>query len=277
MSLGGTQATGLVRFLIDSFGGAEVYEEAKRQILATTPSPEDLVEVSSDEEEGDVEAAQSSTPAEENDLCLLKDAKPAFPSGPKTLSQTGVPDSFVSENMPLGKSRQSRYLCLYQNCGFAGRQKDTTCTHIRRKHLGVAIECPTCLPGRARWWSGRSFKGHMSSVHPHLKEKEWWFNIQNQAVREALEAVEAASSLPSSKQLPEAPQESVKYVFFLSESPSLFHLNSTMSLCFSHTYHRLFRDPSPGVPSEPSVSESGHPSSMEVSASQPTTEPSSTT
>ena len=119
MSLGGTQATGLVHFLIDSFGGAEAYEEAKRQILATTPAPEDLVEVLSDEE-GDDDPAQSSSPAEENDLCLLKDAKPSFPVGPRTLSQTGIPDSFVSENMPLGKSRQSSYRCLYENCGFAG-------------------------------------------------------------------------------------------------------------------------------------------------------------
>ena len=42
LSLGGTEATGIVKFLLDSFGGSEAYEDAKRQILARAPLPEGL-------------------------------------------------------------------------------------------------------------------------------------------------------------------------------------------------------------------------------------------
>ena len=51
LSLGGTEATGIVKFLLDSFGGSEVYEDAKRQILAHAPLPEDLEEGLLDDDE----------------------------------------------------------------------------------------------------------------------------------------------------------------------------------------------------------------------------------
>ena len=128
MSLGGTKATGLVRFLIDSFRGAEAYDEAKQQILAHPPAPEDLEdEVQAKEEE----AAARAPTVKANDICLLKEAKPVFPFSSKTLSATGVPDQFISDNMPVGPSRQSSYQCLYGVCEFVGYQMDTMCTHIR--------------------------------------------------------------------------------------------------------------------------------------------------
>ena len=171
MSLGGTKATGLVRFLIDSFGGAEAYDGAKRQILAHPPAPEDLEDEVQAEEE---EAVAHAPTVKANDICLLKEAKPVFPFSSKTLSATGVPDQFISDNMPVGPSRQSSYQCLYGGCEFVGYQMDTTCTHIRRKHLGVTIQCPFCAVGRARWWSAHPYKSHMARVHPALPEDCWY-------------------------------------------------------------------------------------------------------
>ena len=168
--------------------------------MASTPSPEDLIENASDDEDNE-EPAPDSSQAESSDVCPLKGTKPVFPASPKTLSQTGVPDSFISDNMPIGKSKQSSYQCLYGGCGFSGWQKDTTCTHIQRKHLGLAIECSRCPEGKFRWWSGRPFKGHMKAAYPELHSDDWWFNIGNTAVREALEAMEAAASLPASRQM----------------------------------------------------------------------------
>ena len=101
MSPGGTEATGIVRFLIDSFRGAEAYEEAKWQILAHSPTLEDL----EDADLVEVEEAAARAPAiKANDLCLLKEAKPAFPFSSDTLSATGIPDQFISDNIPMGPS-----------------------------------------------------------------------------------------------------------------------------------------------------------------------------
>ena len=66
----------------------------------------------------------------------------------------------------------------------------------------------------------------MKSAHPHLNSDNWWFNLQNQAVREALEAVEAASMLPASKQLPKTLPEPVKYVSFCRDCPIDFVLSN---------------------------------------------------
>ena len=190
MSLGGTKATGLVRFLIDFFGGAEAYEEAKRQILAHPPAPEDL----EDEVEVEAEKAAALAPTiKANDICLLKEAKPVFPFSSKMLSATGVLDQFISDNMPVGPSHQSSYQCLYCGCEFVGYQMDTACTHIRRKHLGVAIQCPFCVARRARWWSARPYKSHMARVHPALSEDHWYAPPLEVDVREATEACELAA------------------------------------------------------------------------------------
>ena len=190
MSLGGTEATGIARFLIDSFGEAEAYEEAKCQILAHPPAPEDLEdEVLAEEEE-----ASARTPTiEASNICLLKDAKLVFPFSSGTLSATGVPDQFILDNMPVGPTRQSSYHCLYGDCEFTGFQMDTTCTHIRRKHLGIAIQCPFCTAGKSRWWSTLPDKPHMRKCHPALPLESWYAPPLGVDIREAAKAQELAT------------------------------------------------------------------------------------
>ena len=190
MSLGGTEATGIVRFLIDSFSRAEAYEEAKRQILAHPPTPEDLEDKVLAEEE---EAATCTPTVEANDICLLKNAKPVFPFSSGTLSATGVPDQFILDNMPIGPTRQSSYHCLYGGCEFTGFQMDTTCTHIRRKHLSVTIQCPFCAAGKSRWWSACPYKPHIKKCHPALPSESWYAPPLEVDVREAAKAHELAT------------------------------------------------------------------------------------
>ena len=142
LSLGGTQATGLVKFLIDTFGGSNDYEAAKAQILAQAPTPEDLEDdvLSNDGEEG----GPSSTPAaSSDDICFLKDAKPFFPSCNDLLSATGVPNSFISDNIPQGPSHQSSYNCLYGGVILTGGRR-TPCADIFVENISATpLSAPT--------------------------------------------------------------------------------------------------------------------------------------
>ena len=70
---------------------------------------------------------------------------------------------------------------------------DTTCTHIRRKHLGVAIQCPFCAARKSRWWSARPYKPHMKKFHPVLPEPNWYAPPLEVDAREAAEARELAA------------------------------------------------------------------------------------
>ena len=129
------------------------------------------------------------------DLCPISEAKPFFPAPNLPVSTTGVPSSFISDNMPEGPTHQSCYHCLFGQCGFRGHQKDTTCTHIRRKHLGHVVECLKCVPGKARWWSSRSFLPHMKKAHPEVKENDYWTPLPNVDKAEASEAAKAVAVL----------------------------------------------------------------------------------
>ena len=195
LSLGGTKATGIVKFLLDSFGGSEAYEDAKRQILAHAPLPKDLEEGLLDDDEEEEQETSSTTSANLKDICPLSKAKPFFPTPNLPISTTGVPSSFLSDNMPEGPTHQSCYHCLFEECGFRGHQKDTTCTHIRRKHLGHVVECLKCVPGKARWWSSRSFLPHMKKAHPGVKEDDYWTPLPNVDEVEAAEAAKAVAAL----------------------------------------------------------------------------------
>ena len=71
MALGKTQATGLVKFLIDSFGGSKDYEAAKEQILTEAPTAqelEDYVEAKVEDAEDDGTSTSVQT---ENNICEL--------------------------------------------------------------------------------------------------------------------------------------------------------------------------------------------------------------
>ena len=71
MALGGTQATRLVKLLIDSFGGSEDYEAAKEQILTEAPTAQEI-EDDAEAEAEDVEDDGTSTSVQtENDICEL--------------------------------------------------------------------------------------------------------------------------------------------------------------------------------------------------------------
>ena len=71
MALGGTQATGLVKFLINSFGGSKDYETAKEQILAKAPTTQELEDNAEAEVEDAEDDGTSTSAPTENDICEL--------------------------------------------------------------------------------------------------------------------------------------------------------------------------------------------------------------
>ena len=103
-----------------------------------------------------------------------------------TISTTDIPKEFISENMPTGPNKQSCYYCLYGNCGASALQKASLCGHIRRKHLGVALQCKFC--GQA-WWTSNPFIPHMQKLHPEMDKPDWFLTpTQAQALQEEAEA-----------------------------------------------------------------------------------------
>ena len=197
LCLGGTEAGGFVKFMIDTFGGSSEFEKVKAQAVLQLPTgddndPEDLEAVLFP-----AEASGSKDDSSIKDFCLLKDAKVIYPTSDTTLSATGVPAEFISDNVPSGPSRQSTYYCLFSECGAFTKQKVSTCTHTHRKHLEVAIGCKFC---GLSWWSSGPFTPHMTKKHPEIDNPNWWTPLDTAAVdkKEAEEAAAAAKELPTS-------------------------------------------------------------------------------
>ena len=198
LSLGGTEAGGFVKFLVDSFGGSTEYDQAKAQAMLDIPDTQNL----DDAELADLDLQQDeATPraatAKLMDVCPLGDAKPVFPTSEVTISTTSVPKEFISENMPTGSNKQLCYYCLYGDCGASTLQKASLCGHIRRKHLGVALQCKFC--GQA-WWTSNPFVPHMQKLHPEMDKPDWFLTpTQAQALQEEAEAAAEAAVWLSAK------------------------------------------------------------------------------
>ena len=206
MAFAGTTAAGFVKFVVDSFGSASEFSEAEAAATLDLPTGDTEEESDDEGDEGLVsKSAGAPSDAEElKDLCDVKEAKPSFPIDHNALSMTGVPLEFVSENIPTGASRQSHYFCLFGGCHSSSLQKATLATHIRQKHLGVAVACKFC--GK-QWWSSRPFEGHMKKLHPELLEPDWWTPIDIRP--KLLKRLKLAQRLLESK-LEEPPNPSMK-------------------------------------------------------------------
>ena len=189
LSLRGTAASRFLKFVIDTFGN-------KKDFL--TAQAEAALRIEGDTEDEDVgdevqTAPGSSTDADPRkipDVCSIGAAKPIYPVSEDLLNSTGVPKEFISDPTPCGPSRVSTYFCLYGECKAVTAQKALMMTHVRRKHLGVAIGCKYC--GK-QWWAGRPFAPHMEKEHPELSKLDWYTPIDPKEVAEE-EADEARKS-----------------------------------------------------------------------------------
>ena len=139
LSLGGTAASGFLKFVIDTFGNEKDFSDRckPKQLFAL------MATLKMRMQETRVQAAPGSStdtdPRKILDVCSISGAKPVYPVSEDLLNSTGVPKEFISDPTPCGPSRVSTYFCLYGECKAVTAQKALMMTHIRRKHLGVAI------------------------------------------------------------------------------------------------------------------------------------------
>ena len=196
LSLGGTAASGFLKFVIDTFGNEKDFSTAQAKAALHIEGDTE------DENAGDeVQAASGSStdtdPGKIPDVCSISAAKPIYPVSEDLLNSTGVPKEFISDPTPCGPSRVSTYFCLYGECKAVAAQKSLMMTHVRRKHLSVAIGCKYC--GK-QWWAGRPFAPHMEKEHPKLSKLDWYTPIdpKEAAEEEAEEAKKSAEEIQSS-------------------------------------------------------------------------------
>ena len=103
------------------------------------------------------------------DKCSREEAQLFFPTSQETMHDTGVPGKYIGscENLPQYKGL---YCCLFDSCDYGAQVRASTCSHIRRVHLGHAIGCRYC-PAKG-WWQARYWVNHMKSQHPDLPKFE---------------------------------------------------------------------------------------------------------
>ena len=126
-------------------------------------------------------------------ICLLSDATPYYPTtwdknhyiGPSAAAghlHSGVAENFFSARQSSAVSKEAGYFCKYidamraqgkivLDCDFFSSTKGQLSTHIRQKHLGVAVACYVC---NKKAWSGKTWLTHMQNVHKELSEDEYY-------------------------------------------------------------------------------------------------------
>ena len=117
-------------------------------------------------------------PLEAKEIRIVK------PTSKESLLHTGVPD-FFSYRIKDGPHKGS-YRCAYQEfaesqglplddkeCKFRAGNKNGTTIHLRRCHLGVALQCPVC-PKIHRYFDAAYWRKHMEEKHQDIPEAQWY-------------------------------------------------------------------------------------------------------
>ena len=126
-------------------------------------------------------------------ICLLSDATPYYPTiwdknrytGPSAATgylHSGVAENFFSTHQSSTVGKEAGYFCMYAdamraqgkmvlNCDFFSSTKGQLSTHVRQKHLGVAVACYIC---NKKAWSGKTWLTHMQNAHKELSEDEYY-------------------------------------------------------------------------------------------------------
>ena len=108
-----------------------------------------------------------------DDLCGVKAAIRMYPTSAGSLKETGIPPEFqVKREHQTTYAGGSVYLCPHPKCQtppFFAQSPSGIYSHIRRKHLGLALACPYCAD--KVYWNSKGWNSHMSTKHrnaPHF-------------------------------------------------------------------------------------------------------------
>ena len=101
------------------------------------------------------------------DLCDLKDTIRMYPADQKSLNKMGIPANLlVKREHQTTHSGASVYLCKHDKCQeppFHAQSPAGLYSHVRHKHLGIALACPYC-PDKL-FWNSKGWNTHMERHH----------------------------------------------------------------------------------------------------------------
>ena len=101
------------------------------------------------------------------DLCSLKDATCVYPLHEDTVNETGVSEEFqVKYEQWTTLSGALVYVCIHPKCQtppFYSQSPAGLYSHVRRKHLRIALACPYC--NSKTYWNTKGWKRHMEQHH----------------------------------------------------------------------------------------------------------------
>ena len=154
----------------------------------TIPPPLPLTETESEDEKASVKSAPVAPTTKVkvprkpkisqqkdllDDLCSLKEAICMYPVSEDSLKETGIPPEFqVKREHQTTHAGGSVYLCPHPKCQtppFFAQSPAGIYSHIRRKHLGIALACPYCAD--KIYWNSKGWRSHMNTKHhsaPHF-------------------------------------------------------------------------------------------------------------
>ena len=105
-----------------------------------------------------------------DDLCSLAKAIWVYSLDKDSLNETGVPVEFhVKRESWKTLSGTYIYVCNHPKCQvppFYAQSAAGIYSHIRRKHLGIALACPYCKD--KAFWNSKGWKTHMEWHHADL-------------------------------------------------------------------------------------------------------------
>ena len=135
-----------------------------------------------------------------DDLCGVKAAIRMYPTSAGSLKETGIPPEFqVKREHQTTYAGGSVYLCPHPKCQtppFFAQSPSGIYSHIRRKHLGLALACPYCAD--KVYWNSKGWNSHMSTKHRNAPHFGTALADEASLAQEMLRTTERRSALSAS-------------------------------------------------------------------------------
>ena len=123
-----------------------------------------------------------------------------YPTSAGSLKETGIPPEFqVKREHQTTYAGGSVYLCPHPKCQtppFFAQSPSGIYSHIRRKHLGLALACPYCAD--KVYWNSKGWNSHMSMKHRNAPHFGTALADEASLAQEMLRTTERRSALSAS-------------------------------------------------------------------------------
>ena len=132
-----------------------------------------------------------------DELCMLQEAIQMYPADENSIEETGIPTTLlVKGEHQTTHAGASVYLCPDEKCQtppFYAQGLAAVYSHIRRKHLSLALACPYCA--NKVFWNSCGWKSHMDSKHSKVPHCGISLHEEVAMAQEILSATQQAISI----------------------------------------------------------------------------------